>query len=221
MGSSWSYAEQVTSVGELEEKPTPPEVVQKLERHQEDSDRYRAAIRGDVNGIGFEDPVKATAYLVRGIKKATHETGSHPPALMETMAYIAQIWPTNDRGQPRWWTRDEMGKFDDAQAFVFSEKTDPATFFEDPRPEWYKQEQAAEADKHEAQVRAAFWDCIHDAKGGMVFAHHADVAAHPDVDIGPQRTKDCLRDWSAVELVEDPLYEGNGFPRKVFAVIDE
>lgn len=214
MGDRWSYECQDDSLGET---PTPAEVVQTLKRHQADGERYESAITGNYRPH-FDDPVKGTAYLVRGIKKAIHEEGGQPTAVMETLSYIAQIWPTNDRGQPRWWTRDEAGKFHDAHAYVFSGETDPETFFEDPRPEWYKQEQAAEADKHEAQVKAAFWKCIQDTKGGIVFAHHTDVAEHRYVDIGPQRTKDYLRDWSAVELIEDPHHDGNGFPRKVFAV---
>ena len=208
---------------ELEEKLTPPEVIKKLERHRADGERYRAAIRGEVDAGGFADPPKATAYLVRGVKKATHETGSRPPAVMETLAYIVQLWPTNDRGQPRWWTREEGGKFSDARAFVFSEQTDPATFFEDPRPEWYRQEQAEEADKHEKQVKAAFWKCLQDAAGGIVYAHASDVAASPDVEISEERVWDVLHDWEAVEAVDDPRGTGSAGlnTRTVFAVVDE
>lgn len=218
IASSWSYEDKKEPA---EERPTPPEVVETLEHHDEDGDRYQAAISGDYKPH-FADPVKGTAYLVRGIKKATHETGSRPPGVMETLSFIAQTWPTDQWGQPRWWTRDDQSKFREARQFVFSEQTDPETFFEAPdgaEKRW--RQQAEQASRHEAQVRSAFWKCIRDAKGGIVFARHSDVAAHRSVEVGPEQTKNILSDWSAVEKVDDPHYDGNGFQRKVFAVKDK
>lgn len=220
--SSWSYEERVP-LSEKGEKPDPPEILDTLMSHQEDRDLYEAAIKGDYQPE-FGDPIKGTAYLVRGIKKAAHVEGPRPPIVTETLEYIAKIWPTGgEYNQRRWWMREELKKFKNAHSYVFSEATDPDTFFEDPRPEWYKQQQAAEADKHESQVRAAFWDCIQDAKGGMVFAHPSDVAAHPSVEVSEERVRDLLHDWEAVKSTDDPYDETPAplNPRTVFTVVEE
>lgn len=222
---SWSYADEAASADgpDPEEKPSPQEVIHRLKRHKTDGDRYWAAITGRYRPQ-FDDPVKATAYLVRGIKKATHETGSRPPAVMETLAYIAEKWPKEGPyNLPRWWARETLGnKFRDAHYFVFSEQTDPDTFFEDPRPKWYKEQQSEDADRHEAQVKAAFWDCVQDAEGGVVFAHPSDIAAHPDVEIGERRIWNILHDWQDVKDVQDPYDDTRGGikSRKVFAVCE-
>lgn len=193
--SGWSYGE---AAGDSQEPVSPEEVISTLRYHQHDGSRYWAVIRGEVNEADFADPVKATAWLVDGIKMKTGERGGDISATMETMAHIAEEWPTNDRGQPRWWTRDEGGKWDDARQYVFSAATDPPKDFSDPLHPWYRRQVDKQAERTYDAIDEAFWDCYHRQGYATVQA----VTAYDDVDVTEERVRQVLD-----HRVEDGMLE--------------
>lgn len=183
MRGSWSYSSGANISTPWESSPE--------ERFEEASgahcwtEDFRAAARGDFSeaeNADLADAGKAAFFVVNGLK---WNNGNDDAKARETMKWLAQQHPINERGNERVWMQE---KYTDFIARLFSEETDARQPRRDPLPPRARRRVDRQKEVREDAINRAFWDLW----AGQGYATVQDVHAEIDQDITVERTRQVL-----------------------------